>query len=120
MHECTPRLCSVCGEMFTPIRRSKGLYCSRVCSNTGIARESGERRGDAQRGQGEGVSYIKRLGRHEHRVVAERSIGRPLRPGEVVHHVNGDHRDNRPENLEVITQSEHIRIHKPRRRRAAA
>lgn len=36
-----------------------------------------------------------------------------LHPGEVVHHINGDKRDNRPENLRVFSsQAEHARWHK--------
>jgi hypothetical protein len=47
----------------------------------------------------------------EHQVVAEKKIGRRLRPDEIVHHKNDDRTDNRPENLEVKTRSEHSRIH---------
>ncbi len=47
----------------------------------------------------------------EHRLVMTEKLGRPLVEGEVVHHINNDARDNRPENLEVLTNSEHIRRH---------
>lgn len=58
-------------------------------------------------------TYRKQHGRHEHRVVAEQILGRPLRKGEVVHHINRDKRDNRPENLMIFaSQAEHAKWHK--------
>lgn len=113
--ECTPRPCLNCDETFTPIRRSKGLYCSNRCANAAVSRATIEQRADAMRGRGKGRSYRKRNGRHEHRIVAEQKLGRSLRPGEIVHHIDGNFLNNDPDNLAVMTQSEHIRLHKPTR-----
>lgn len=48
---------------------------------------------------------------YEHILVAEEKLGRPLQPGELVHHMNHVKDDNRPENLQVLTQGEHMRLH---------
>jgi len=48
---------------------------------------------------------------YEHDLVAEVKIGRQLGPNEVVHHLDGDKLNNRPENLIVETRSAHARRH---------
>lgn len=47
-----------------------------------------------------------------HRWVAEKSIGRKLKPNEVVHHKDGNKLNNSPDNLHVFSsQNEHQSFH---------
>lgn len=58
------------------------------------------------------TTYMKFHGVHLHRIVAAEKIGRPLRAGEIVHHIDGDKHNNHPDNLDIlIDQSSHARKH---------
>lgn len=50
-------------------------------------------------------------GRLEHVVVMESLIGRRLYYNECVHHVDHDKTNNNPENLQLMTRSEHAKLH---------
>jgi AraC-like DNA-binding protein len=47
----------------------------------------------------------------EHTLVMEQIIGRYLKDNEVVHHINGDKSDNRPNNLRLMTAFQHKQMH---------
>lgn len=107
-----PSFCEWCTLSFRP-KRPGQRFCSVAHRNAWIARTTAVKRGEKLRGRlttGSG-RYSKNGGRYEHRKNAEVLLGRPLRPGEIAHHINGDDRDNSPYNLiRMPSLSSHSRL----------
>src|SRR5262245_29846291 len=111
--------CQHCHKPFMVGRwYTKAKYCSRSCrarSQTGA--RAGGWGGGINRPNTQGYIEVytgpgRRGRRFQHIVVAERALGRPLPPGAIIHHLNGDRKDNRPSNLVICQdQSYHALLH---------
>lgn len=65
------------------------------------------------------MTRINGLKTSEHRHVWEKHNG-PVPEGSVVHHINQNKRDNRIENLQMMTFQEHMTLHKQLRKSYSA
>ena len=115
-------VCIECGVKFeAKTYESNRKYCSRKCQVTSYARKFrlGGENSIAWKGTDtlESTGYVTRrdAGRKRrtriHILIAEKILGRRLKKGEVVHHINMNKADNRNSNLLICTQSYHRWIH---------
>lgn len=56
--------------------------------------------------------YNKKGNVKEHRYIMEQYLGRKLNVDEIVHHIDGNKLNNKISNLEIMTRSEHSRLHR--------
>ena len=114
-----PPLCEVCsGPIEYPQSRTTAAYvlerrfCSLECRSEAKSGENHPRFKGGHLGN-HGYRIVSVRGRPilEHRHVMQEHLGRELETDEHVHHINGDRLDNRTENLELMSSSEHTRLH---------
>ena len=116
---CLYRECISCKTRFrttTQQRRNPkwGKFCSQKCST---------RFGKLMRFKKNGYSWVKVEGHpkasdrgyyYEHILVMEKKIGRRLKKGECVHHLDANKINNDPINLEIHTRKSHSHYHWPK------
>lgn len=119
--ECIKR-CKQCNKRFKSYRVRNRKFCSDKCARLFNKAENHYHWKGGKTNKGEyvyiyapyhpAVSSNKHIA--EHRLVVEKYLGRFLHSNEIVHHINHNKKDNRIENLMVVTRSEHRKIHPPR------
>lgn len=119
-------LCGICGQKVEKIKKDglKAKQCSHACySKTRKRRGPYEKKIISKK-----YVYIykpdhpqavgtKKLYMAKHRLMMEEKLGRYLTKAEIVHHINEDTMDNRIENLELMTASDHCKHHVNKRSR---
>jgi len=137
------KVCESCGSTFSlsPSQaeyvekgqyRRKARFCSRGCMGVAFRKRPLDRMRNGKPAVLDDKGYVMiwvpdhKTGRahkgwlHEHRVVMEEFLGRPLQANEHVHHINEQKDDNRLENLVVMDQNDHARLSSRNYRAAVA
>lgn len=129
--------CEQCGNDFLYHSRqaNKNRFCSKECSGkwqykhniqnvTASAEDSPNWKGGTRKRRRDVLMVYMPDHPHAsegyvwvHRLVMEQVIGRYLEPHELIHHIDGDPLNNHPDNLQIVTASEHAKIHDSQRER---
>lgn len=119
-------ICKQCGKESKQLIHGTSLFCNQKCYFK-WKRKNPNKKAYKEKIFVSGYYYLYKpdhpnaikKGRYiaEHRYVLEQKIGRFLEKNEIAHHINEEKTDNRPENLQVLTISEHNKYHAKSRKR---
>jgi len=126
--DCLYLPCIFCGKKIkvTGKRRNGFKYCSRRCFGKAVlctpevqakitrhygSNHPGWKGGRVLRKDGYILLEVHGQRFFEHRYVMEQFLGRKLETNETLHHINHDRSDNRLENLEIVSRSEHSHLY---------
>ena len=121
---CKPKICLNCKKNFSrkkynnkyqrPSKFKKQQFCSSICAKKF---RSGKNHPFWNGGFGtrNGYLFINKSKRLLHRSIIEEYLGRKLKTLEIVHHINGNIRDNKLKNLIITNHSEHSKFHSQNR-----
>lgn len=90
-------------------------FCSRTCQYEFLRKNEAwgfKRNGSPMPNNPYKRISIKGKWHSEHRLIIEANLGRKLEKWEHIHHINGNPQDNRLENLQVLSASDHLKLHK--------
>jgi HNH endonuclease len=116
-------LCQGCGKIIPPPvgyryhQFSVRKFCSPTCQRGIVHRGTHIVQSRCYGGYVVVYVGVGKRPKYEHTIIAERSLGRPLKKGKVVHHINGIKDDNRNENLLICSSSYHRWLHAEMQRR---
>ncbi len=116
--DCLYQNCVSCGTRFrttTQQRRNPkwGKFCSKKCSTRFEKSMRFKKNGYwCVKAEGHPKAYEREY-YYEHILVVEKKLGRYLKKGECVHHVDGNRLNNNPDNLELHTRHSHSSYHWP-------
>ena len=107
-----PKICDALGctsGCVIPVLRNNGIKCRSISDAVHLASK-----GDVHKtNKGYlGICDTKNHRMPYHRFVMEQHLGRHLTKDEVVHHIDGNPKNNSIDNLVVLSRSEHTKIHR--------
>ena len=99
--------CQICGSSYNIVKKRGSKYCPNCRTKIANFAPSSVKGGSD-------YNYSKneyKTSTLEHRCIATKVIGRKLTSADIVHHIDGNTRNNKLENLLFLSNKKHIKLH---------